>query len=902
MSTISASPLLDRESELRAIEELCDDLTGRTGLVLVGEAGVGTTALLRAAVPLADARGIRVLSVTPAAADPTRPLGVLGDLLALVDDGTGTVSEPGGAAAHVAHLLTAAARNRPTLVLLDDLPSVDDASWNVLAAAARLLDGERAALLVAGHSGDPRPRGRGLDVLPVRPLGPAASAELLSRTGAHLPAFVKARILEAAAGNPLAIGELATVSSARWGDHCVRAPVALPLTSSLVERLAAPLRGLDALTGELLLAAAANDGEALGEAVDAVVRVTGAGTTDVLEAASRAVALRTLECDGAVLRFRTEVARSTVYRTASLPRRHAIHTAFAAGLGDRPVRSAWHRAAASLQPDEALAAVLEAGARDARTRGRIRVALATMDRAVRVSESDDARVGRLLAAAEMSFEIGRPDFVARFVGRAATLARTREHHERVTWIRGLYDLGRPDDGRAVFDGVRHAERALAEGLVPLSRTLVCQAAGRARETSAGALPVDELLALFEDAGGMERRPILAALVAVVAPVSQGERALAVLRSPQAQADGDPLLAWLLGRAALELGDDELALGFLSAAVARLRLEGRYGILPHALRSRAWALFNTDGLTRARSDVAEAARLADETGQTVLLAEIRALDAVIEAVAGDAARADGLAGEAERVLLGRPGAMADVQMARGLICLARGRYDEAYDWLARLWDDTGAAVLRTRRWMAADALAEAAVWADREEDVREHATALEADAALLPSAPRLAHAAAFARAVTRADDRDTDTYDAALAVPGPRGPMATARLQLAHGMWLRRRRRIAEARRELRAAFAAFDAIGAPHWAGRAAQELRAAGDGTQVVALGPGRHTLTPQELQIAEMAASGLSNREIGQQLFLSHRTIGSHLYRVFPKLGVTTRAQLRDALNQARAGELIG
>jgi DNA-binding CsgD family transcriptional regulator len=188
-----------------------------------------------------------------------------------------------------------------------------------------------------------------------------------------------------------------------------------------------------------------------------------------------------------------------------------------------------------------------------------------------------------------------------------------------------------------------------------------------------------------------------------------------------------------------------------------------------------------------------------------------------------------------------------------------------------------------------------------EDVRGHVTALEADAARLPSAPRMAHAAALARAVITAEGGDTDPYAVALGVPGPRGPMATARLQLARGMWLRRRRRIAEARRELRAAHGTFRAIGAAHWADRAAQELRATGNGTHAVVVRMGREDLTPQELEIAEMAASGLSNREIGQRLFLSHRTIGSHLYRVFPKLGVTSRAQLRDALNHLRAEELI-
>ncbi|WP_022929187.1 helix-turn-helix transcriptional regulator [Patulibacter americanus] len=900
MSAVPVPQLLDRDAETRAIEELLDEPTGRSGLVLAGEAGVGTTALLRTALRMADERRLRVITLTPAEA--VRPFGVLAELLVQLDEPAVGPRDPGGAAAHVAALLAATARRQPTLLMLDDLAAVDDGSWDVLAGAARRLRGEPVVLLAAGHSGDPRLRGQGLDVLPLRPLGADASAELLARTGAHLPAFVRARVLEACAGNPLGIVELATVPSAQWSTHCVRAPVALPMPTTLVERLSAPLRDVDELEAQLLLAAAANDGEALGDAVAAVVRVTGAAETDVLEAASRAVARRAVECDGSTLRFRTEVMRSTVYRTASLPRRHAIHGALAVGLQDRPARAAWHRAAASLRPDERLATALEAGARDARDRGELRVALAKMDRAVRFSQSDDACVVRLLAAAELSFEIGRPDFVSRFVRQAASLARTPDHHEQVAWIQNLYDLGRPDDGRTAVAHVRRAERALADGLLPTVRTLVVHAGERARVTPANVLPVPELLAAAERLGGMEQRPMLAGLAAVAAPLDQGERALAVLRAQPLDASGDPRLGRLLGHAAVELGDDELAVGFLSATAGLLRMEGRFGMLPHALHQRGWALLNTDGLPRARADIAEAARLADETGQTVLLGEIRALEAVVEAVDGDPARAERRAGEAERVLLGRPAAMADVHMARGAICVARGRYDEAFDWFARLWDDTGAAALRTRRWLVADAFAEAAVWAGRVDEVRPYVARLEADARRVPSAPRLAHAVAFARAITTTGDGEAQAYATALAVPGPRGPMATARLQLAHGMWLRRRRRIVEARRELRAARAAFDAIGAAHWADRAGQELRAAGDGTPVVVVGPGRDELTPQELQIAEMAASGLSNREIGQRLYLSHRTIGSHLYRVFPKLGVTNRAQLRDALTQARPAEPVG
>jgi DNA-binding CsgD family transcriptional regulator len=124
------------------------------------------------------------------------------------------------------------------------------------------------------------------------------------------------------------------------------------------------------------------------------------------------------------------------------------------------------------------------------------------------------------------------------------------------------------------------------------------------------------------------------------------------------------------------------------------------------------------------------------------------------------------------------------------------------------------------------------------------------------------------------------------------PFVRARMQLAFGTWLRRQRRVVDSRTPLHAARETFDALGLAPWSERARNELRAAG----VISSPRERDAtdkLTPQELQIARMAASGLSNREIGRQLYLSHRTVGAHLYRAFPKLGITSRGQLRDALS---------
>jgi DNA-binding NarL/FixJ family response regulator len=123
------------------------------------------------------------------------------------------------------------------------------------------------------------------------------------------------------------------------------------------------------------------------------------------------------------------------------------------------------------------------------------------------------------------------------------------------------------------------------------------------------------------------------------------------------------------------------------------------------------------------------------------------------------------------------------------------------------------------------------------------------------------------------------------------PFLRARVQLAYGEWLHRQRRDSAAREPLRAAREGFDALGVIPWSDRARQQLRSTGE-TSRRRTPAAREQLTPQELQIVQMAADGLSNREIGQKLYLSPRTVSSHLYRVFPKLGITSRTELRAAI----------
>jgi DNA-binding CsgD family transcriptional regulator len=231
----------------------------------------------------------------------------------------------------------------------------------------------------------------------------------------------------------------------------------------------------------------------------------------------------------------------------------------------------------------------------------------------------------------------------------------------------------------------------------------------------------------------------------------------------------------------------------------------------------------------------------------------------------------------------------------LAALTSGRHADAFASADRLFDPADSAYHPViSSWLIAD-LAEAARHIDRLDDARRRIAQVEASAGERPGtwiAIVLRHARALVAEPAEAGER----FEEALASDLTRWPFQRARIQLAYGQWLRRHRSVAESRAVLRAARDTFDALGCAPWSEQARRELRASGERSRR-RVPEARDELTAQELQIAQLAAEGLSNREIGQRLFLSHRTISTHLYRVFPKLGITSRAELSTALRRRGA-----
>jgi DNA-binding CsgD family transcriptional regulator len=323
---------------------------------------------------------------------------------------------------------------------------------------------------------------------------------------------------------------------------------------------------------------------------------------------------------------------------------------------------------------------------------------------------------------------------------------------------------------------------------------------------------------------------------------------------------------------------------IAEAIAGLRAQGRVSKLTQALVSQAWASVFLGAWDLGLHAAEEAAGLAEETRQPRLAVAARLAGASLRALRGEEG-ADAAADDAERVLLpmGASPLLSLAQLTRGVGAIGEGRHADAYAALRRIYEPLDVAHHRFIGWWAFVDLIDAAIHSERHAEA--HALAARFEPLLEQTgAPLLAAGLTYARAVLSDDE-------ALFTVPVEGYPLIRARLLLAYGAWLRRRRRLADSRAPLRAAREAFDALGAVRWGERARQELRASGE-TSRRRTPDAWDELTPQELQIAQMAAAGLTNREIGERLYLSHRTIGSHLYRIFPKLGVSSRAELRDAV----------
>ncbi|MBB5867567.1 DNA-binding CsgD family transcriptional regulator [Allocatelliglobosispora scoriae] len=905
--------LFGRQTQLRHLDDLVRHAAERGGaLVLRGEAGIGKSALLRAARGIARDSGMLVLSTSGVEAESVLPFAglhtLLRPLLARAEDLPGPQREALLAAFGMAeaatsdlflialaalNMLVDAAADTAALLIVEDAHWLDPASAEVLAFVARRLESDPVVLLAAVRDGFDSSLAAGLAELRLERLDPTAAAAVLDARAADLPPDVRSRLLAEADGNPLALVELPT--AARLTDHDILPPADRPLTIRLEEAFAARVSGLPDSTATLLVVAALNDGDAISEALDAATVITGTAVT--VDDLTPALAAQLVTVDGQAVRFRHPLMRSAIQQRAGIAQRHAAHSALARVLTRDPDRRVWHRAASSHGPDESIAAELEEAAALARRKGAVVTAVAALERSAVLSGDPDRRAARLLLAAEAAVELGRHDVVVRLVRQADALPLSSRQRAQLLWIGASFDGGLRDESRKPGALADVAERVAADGHTSVALRLLNLAALRCFWTHDDPAARHRIVGVAESLPVGPDDPDLLAILAFAAPIERGTAVIDGLRRGAARAAGDPEALRLVGSAAVLVGAFDLAARCCGESIGELRAQGRLGLLVRALGAQAWSAAHLADLGVGIPAAEESSRLARETSQPLFLAIGQATGAVLAALRGHEDHARDLAAEAERAALSggiRP-VLATAQLARGLAALGAGRYLDAYEHLRRMHDPADPSFHPALRCFALAELADAAVHCGRRAAITELVAQLEVLGGMTP-APALHAGLRYARAVL-ADDADAEAlYQAALLAESVQWPFTRARTQLAYGEWLRRQRRIAECRAPLRAARDTFDTLGTIPWGERARQELRASGEASHRRS-DEVSDRLTAQELQIAQMAAEGLTNREIGQRLYLSHRTVSSHLHRIFPKLEITSRSQLGSLIRRPQA-----
>ncbi|MFJ8582922.1 AAA family ATPase [Micromonospora sp. NPDC093277] len=912
---------LGRKAELSAIESelLSASATGRRAVLLRGDPGVGKTLLIDTVGTRAVTAGWRLLRGTgveseaelvfaglhqvlhPLLPDAERlPPGQREVLHHVFGVATGTPPDRFTVSAAALALLTVPSP-RHTLLIFDDLHWVDPSSAQALGFIARRLAGSQVSFLGAVRSGwSSSFDSAGCRDVTVRPLDRQAAGRLLDRRYPRLAAPARRRILVEAAGNPLALVELPSQLDARQRSGHAELPQPFPLSQRLEELYADRTRRLPEQTRRLLELAALESTGDLAVVAGGAQLDTGGAEAGLTEAVS--AGLISIDFGRGQLRFRHPLVRSSIVRTMPAARRNAAHTALATALADDPERRAWHLAGAATGPDPAVADELENAARRALARGGTGEAAALLARAAELSADETARGHRLAEAAFLYSKAGQFDTAHRLLQAARRGGDMIEEVALNATAAAYLSVYQSGDFATAY-------QLLTEVIPRIPR-----------DEAFAALLDDALYMLLIICYWQGRPDLWRPFLDALDDASDHARLLY-------EAVGDPARTGYLARARfgaavrdLPPGERPWGINWLSFAAIYIDATGEYEDLWRrvvAMRDASGTIdaqmiiviaLSHDAFLRGRLDEAEALareglELAETHDYQLYVALFRYLMACPAAVRGDVTTVAALHEQIRQWEEPR-----DVGLLRAMVgetatlaALAAGDAEAAFH---RASEVSQPGMLRPytphAMWMVLD-LVEAAVRTDRWDAARAHARAAD-EAGIARISSRVALLVAGAKAFAADDETMEDGFEAALAVPGARRwTFEHARVQLGYGERLRRRRNAVAARHHLLAALSAFERIGALPWRDRAQQELRASGVVVQRDAV-PADNPLTAQEWQIAELAAAGLSNKEIGTRMHVSPRTVSSHLYRIFPKLNVTTRAALRDALRDLRGPDEAG
>src|SRR3954463_11814975 len=904
--------LLGRRSECETLDRLVATVRGGESAVLVvrGEAGVGKSALL--AYLIERASGFRIARAVGVESEMELPFAGLHQLCGPMLDRLDRLPAPqrdalatafglsGGAPPDrffvglaVLSLLSEVAEDQPLVCVVDDAQWQDRASAQTLAFVARRLLAEAVAFVFVVREPSPTQDLAGLPELVVGRLDDGDAAALLhSAIPGRLDERVSDRIVAEARGNPLALLELPRgLTSAQLGGG-FGFPEVMPMANRIEQSFLRQLESLPPETRRLLLTAAA---EPVG---DVTLLWRAAGRLGLgIDAAAPAQAEGLIEL-GARVRFRHPLLRSAAYRAATVSDRRAVHRALAEATDPDtdPDRRAWHRAQAASGPDEAVADELERSADRAQARGGAAAAAAFPAPAAEPTPDPAERGRRAVAAAQAKFDAAASTAALELLATAELAPLDELQRARLERLRAeiVFARTRGSDAPTLLLGA-------ARRLDPLD-------AAMARETHLEAMAAAMFAGRLGDSPGV-REAAEAAQAAPPAPhppraidllldglatrvtdvyfaaVPPLRNALDAFRRVEGMSARDARWLWLACRIAQDLWDDELWAVLATRGGHVARETGALGVLPIAATYRASLHVHGGDFDAASSLIAEADSITRATG----MAPLKYASLMLAAWRGNEADCLGLieSGRLEATARGEGMGLGVVEWATALLYNGGGRYADALAAAGRgcEHDDVGlfawALVEMIEAGVRCGATDAASAALDRlstrtRASGTDWALGIEACSRALLSAGR---------------DAETHYREAVERLARSRGVVHLARARLLYGEWLRRENRRVDAREQLRAAHDQLSRIGAEAFAERARGELLATGE-TAPRRTAETRDVLTPQEAQIARMASDRQTNPEIAAKLFISPRTVEYHLHKVFAKLDVSSRKELRGAL----------
>jgi DNA-binding CsgD family transcriptional regulator/tetratricopeptide (TPR) repeat protein len=896
-----------RESEQARLAAVLETAAaGRSAsLVIGGEPGAGKTALIEDLREQASgwvvlrAQGLE--SENPLAFAGLRQL--LGPVLSLLDRLPGPQAralrvafgmedgdrvEPFLVGVATLTILTEAGDTQPVLCLIDDAHWLDTASIDALLFAVRRLEADPIAIVFAAREGHTRTfTPSGIPVLRLKGLGREAARSLLSeRSGILLPDQVVEALLEQTSGNPLALVELpATLTRDQLGG-ITSLPAKVRLSETVQRAFLDRCRRLPEQVQTLLLVAAADDTGILG-----IVRQAAAllgAEPEAIDVAERAGLLVT---ENDRLRVSHPLVRSAVYQAATGHERRAAHRALAEALGGSgdPDRRAWHWAASVDGPDPEVVSALVMAAARAERRGGYAAARAAFERAAELTTDEQPRAERNYAAARNAWAAGEASNATALLARAREGTDDRLLRADIDRLRGRIEvnLGTATDAHRIF-----VDAARSVAADDPSRALEMGAAAsvlRAYGADSGATfdPTD-ITARLASAGSPRIRA-LTQLLRSMTLAADGQWSLAITALAEGRdvelSDLDSDVLGNLGNAALHLGDDQAHEQYFTAMLSQARQTGSGFLIMYGLHRLAFSQLVSGQWQAVRACAEEALSLSHSVGEPGLAAAPLGWLTLLAALQGRDDYEQRLADLDEVTSTHRIGVLTipvrDLShWAQATRAVTESDHVGALDHLQRIRTPAITRMVSVERITAAIRSGERQLAATWVADVDKFAQATGWSWATA--------AANHCRALLADGDEAVEWFSAALAIAGPGlRPYDRARAQLAYGEHLRRSQHRTEARAHLKSAMAEFEQLGAEPFIARAANELRASGETARKrdpsTAL-----TLTPMELQTAQLAAQIMSNKDIAAQLWISPRTVAFHLRNVFTKTGISSRGEL--------------